>query len=181
MPRWISVKSDKKNKKLFQVSSKRDNFEYAVKSVAWELPENVKNAQGYAPVKLDVQAASLMEERFTILQDYLFNDEGEKVKVYITFPEPAVSSLSKKEAPRKSRHSLINLWDASDEYALPNEALEVSFEYQAFDLKWLGHAQGFHRRASKCFISPSNASYAACTHVDLFHTVACGVRLQNCH
>eukprot|EP00439_Symbiodinium_sp_Y106_P036836 s4536_g4.t1 len=108
---WISVKSDKKNKKLFQVSSKRDNFEYAVKSVAWELPENVKNAQGYAPVKLDVQAASLMEERFTILQDYLFNDEGEKVKVYITFPEPAVSSLSKKEA------------------------LEVSFEYQAFDLK----------------------------------------------
>lgn len=108
---WISIKSDKKNKKLFQVSSKRDNFEYAVKSVAWELPENVKNTQGYAPVKLDVQATSLMEERFTILQDYLFNDEGEKVKVYITFPEPAVSSLSKKEA------------------------LEVSFEYQAFDLK----------------------------------------------
>ena len=75
------MKSDKKNKKLFQVSSKRDNFEYAVKSVAWDLPESAKNAQGYAPVKLDVQAASLMEERFTLLQDYSFNDEGDKIKV----------------------------------------------------------------------------------------------------
>ena len=94
------MKSEKKNKKLFQVSSKRDNFEYAVKSVAWELPENAKNAQGYAPVKLDVQADSLMEERFTILQDYLFNDEGDKVKVYITFPDAAAGSLGRKEATR---------------------------------------------------------------------------------
>ena len=31
--------------------------------------------------------------------------------------------------------------------ALRNEALEVSFEYQAFDLKWLGHSRGFGRRA----------------------------------
>jgi len=119
---WMSVKSEKKNKKLFQVSSRRDNFDYAVKSVAWELPENVKNAQGYAPVRLDVQTESLMEEPFTNLQDYLFNDEGDKVKVYITFPEMAVGSLGKKDA------------------------LEVSFEYQAFDLKLRTGQESFRLR-----------------------------------
>ena len=59
---------------LWQVSSKRDNFDYAMKSIDWELPEHVK--AGYAPIKLAVEPASLLEEKFTLLKDYLFNDEG---------------------------------------------------------------------------------------------------------
>ena len=31
---------------------------------------------GYAPIRLDVESASILEERFTLLEEYLFNDEG---------------------------------------------------------------------------------------------------------
>ena len=60
------------------MSSRRDNFEYSMKSISWELPADAKNSQGYAPQKLEVESASLLEEKFTILSDYLFNDEGDK-------------------------------------------------------------------------------------------------------
>ncbi|CAJ1425630.1 unnamed protein product [Effrenium voratum] len=119
---WVSIKSQPPNKKLFQVSSRRDNFEYSMKSISWELPADAKNSQGYAPQKLEVESASLLEEKFTILSDYLFNDEGDKVKVYVTFPESAAAALSQKQA------------------------LEVSFEYQAFDLKLRAPAESFRLR-----------------------------------
>ncbi|CAK9011869.1 unnamed protein product [Durusdinium trenchii] len=107
---WVSIKSQPANKKLFQVSSKKDNFGYALRSIDWELPDDMKDS-GYAPIRLDVESASILEERFTLLEEYLFNDEGDKVKVYITFPDSASASLGKKEN------------------------LEVCFEYQSFDLK----------------------------------------------
>ena len=69
---WVSIKSQPQNKKLFQVSSKKDNFDYAMKSIDWA--DELKS--GYAPVKLDVQSDRILEEKFTILEDYLFNDEG---------------------------------------------------------------------------------------------------------
>ena len=72
---WVSIKSEPQNKKLFQVSSKKDNFDYAMKSIDWELPDELKNS-GYAPVKLDVPSDCILEEKFTVLKDYLFNDEG---------------------------------------------------------------------------------------------------------
>merc|ERR1712194_24260 len=81
------------NKKLYTVSSKKDNFAYAVESVAWELPEGTKNAQPSAPMKLEVAPEGILEERFSNLKDYLFNDEGDKVKVYVTFPEAAQDAL----------------------------------------------------------------------------------------
>lgn len=75
---WVSIKSQPQNKKLFQVSSKKDNFDYAMKSIDWEVPDELKSA-GYAPVKLDVQSDRILEEKFTILKDYLFNDEGKEL------------------------------------------------------------------------------------------------------
>ena len=68
---WVSIKSEPQNKKLFQVSSKKDNFDYAMKSIDWELPDELKNS-GYAPVKLDVPSDCILEEKFTVLKDYLF-------------------------------------------------------------------------------------------------------------
>ena len=130
---WVSIKSQPQNKKLFQVSSKKDNFDYAMKSIDWA--DELKS--GYAPVKLDVQSDCILEEKFTILKDYLFNDEGghrwmmmnekdwrdsaithqlavgsqkyqffscqasrfcrpgDKVKVYVTFPEAVPVDLGK--------------------------------------------------------------------------------------
>ncbi|CAE8609995.1 unnamed protein product, partial [Polarella glacialis] len=79
--------------------------------IDWETPENAKNAQSFAPVKLEVDSESILEEKFINLKDYLFTDEGEKVKLYVTFPEDAAASLSSKDC------------------------LEVVFEYQSLDLK----------------------------------------------
>eukprot|EP00435_Cladocopium_sp_Y103_P016661 s772_g4.t1 len=120
---WVSIKSQPQNKKLFQVSSKKDNFDYAMKSIDWA--DELKS--GYAPVKLDVQSDRILEEKFTILKDYLFNDEGDKVKVYVTFPEGVpVDSLGK-------------------------ENLDVSFEYQAFDLKLRTANESFRLRIEPLF------------------------------
>merc|ERR1711890_165490 len=106
---WMSHKSQ--NKKLFQVSSKNDNYDYVVKSIEWATPANAKNAVAYEPIKLEGNADSILEEKFTNLQDYSFTDDGDKVKVYVYFPEGAAAALVDKEA------------------------LTVEFEFQAFDLK----------------------------------------------
>lgn len=119
---WVSIKSQPQNKKLFQVSSKKDNFDYAMKSIDWA--DELKS--GYAPVKLDVQSDCILEEKFTILKDYLFNDEGDKVKVYVTFPEAVPVDLGK-------------------------ENLDVSFEYQAFDLKLRTANESFRLRIEPLF------------------------------
>merc|ERR1711879_1015735 len=84
--------------KLYQVSGKKDNYDYAMKSIAWDTPENARNAQPYAPVKLDSQADSILEERFTELKNYSFIDEQATVKVYITFPDDADGDLKDKDA-----------------------------------------------------------------------------------
>jgi len=115
---WMQYKSQ--NKKLYEVSSKKDNYDYLMKNIAWDTPENAKNAQTYAPVKLESSVESILEEKFTLLTDYLFTDEGDKVKVYVTFPEDAASALSDKAA------------------------LEVNFEMEAFDVK-LRAASGSYR------------------------------------
>merc|ERR1719240_2127529 len=81
---WASFKSQ--NKKLYQVSSKKDNYDYAMKSVQWSLPENAKNQEPILPVQINASADSILEEKFTYLTDYSFSDEGEKAKVYIMFP-----------------------------------------------------------------------------------------------
>merc|ERR1719188_1256524 len=78
---WMSFKSQ--NKKLYQVSSKSDDYGYAMKSIEWALPDDVKKADAYAPVKLEDVASSILEEKFTYLKDYSFNDEGDKVKIYV--------------------------------------------------------------------------------------------------
>eukprot|EP00933_Yihiella_yeosuensis_P017826 TRINITY_DN1481_c4_g1_i1.p1 TRINITY_DN1481_c4_g1~~TRINITY_DN1481_c4_g1_i1.p1 ORF type:complete len:456 (-),score=108.17 TRINITY_DN1481_c4_g1_i1:79-1392(-) len=121
---WMQTKSQ--NKKLYQVSSTRDNFDYVMKSVDWVLPENAKNAQAYTPVKLEAYTP-VQEEKFTQLHDYLFTDEGDKVKVYVTFPEAAAAALAQKEA------------------------LEVSFDYQSFDLKLRGSSEKYRLRIDPLF------------------------------
>merc|ERR1719498_1862424 len=105
----MSYKSQ--NTKLYQVSSKSDSYNYTMKNIEWETPENAKNASGYMPVKLESQAASILEEKFIDLKDYLFTDEGDKVKVYVTFPESV------------------------DPAELQGAALEVVFDLQAIDVK----------------------------------------------
>jgi hypothetical protein len=105
---WANFKSQ--NKKLYQVSSKKDNYDYSMKSVNWSTPDNAKNAEPLLPVKLDGNADSILEDKFTYLTDYSFSDEGEKVKVYIVFPESALAALGEKDA------------------------LSVEFQFQSFDL-----------------------------------------------
>jgi len=123
---WMQYKSQ--NKKLYQVSSKKDNFGYSVKSVAWETPADAKNAQPYAPVKLEAVAESIVEERFTNLRDHLFNDEGDKVKVYVTFPESAQDALNSAKT-----------------------SLEVVFDYQTLDLKLRGSKESWRLRIDPLF------------------------------
>lgn len=106
---WASFKSQ--NKKLYQVSSKKDNYDYAMKSVQWSLPDNAKNQEPILPLQINASADSILEDKFTYLTDYSFSDEGEKVKVYVTFPERAASSLGDKDA------------------------LSVDFQFQSFDMK----------------------------------------------
>lgn len=127
---WMSFKV--KNKKLFQVSSKKDNYDYMVKNLEWDA-----DTQAYAPVKLQ-DAASILEEKFTFLQDYLFTDEGDKVKVYVTFNSP---------------HAAEGLKDP--------KALEVDFEFQAFDLKLRTSQESFRLRIDPLF---GSIDAAQCKH-----------------
>jgi len=122
---WMHYKSQ--NKKLYQVSSKKDSYNYAMKNIDWEMPENAKNAQAYTPVQLEAAAASILGEKFTELKDYLFSDEGDKVKVYVTFPERAAAALGEKSA------------------------LEVRFEMEALEVRLLGPAESFRLRMNPLF------------------------------
>eukprot|EP00415_Alexandrium_ostenfeldii_P000162 UN0162 len=116
------------NKKLYKVSSKKDNYDYVMKNIDWVTPANAKNKQALAPVKLEGNGSSAIhEERFTNLKDYLFTDEGDKVKVYVNFPEEAKEALGDKNA------------------------LEVNFEYQAFDLKLRTASESFRLRIDPVF------------------------------
>merc|ERR1711862_920802 len=45
---WMNFKSQ--NKKLYQVSSKKDNYDYVMKNIEWNTPANAKNAEPLAPV-----------------------------------------------------------------------------------------------------------------------------------
>merc|ERR1712050_40225 len=93
---WAGFKSQ--NKKLYQVSSKKENYDYAMRSIDWSLPGNAKNQQPILPVQLNANADSILEEKFTYLTDYSFSDEGEKAKIYVIFPDTAASSLTDKDA-----------------------------------------------------------------------------------
>lgn len=106
---WMHFKSQ--NKKLYQVSSKKDNYDYMMKNRDWVTPDDAKNAKPYAPVKLQENADSILEEKFTHLKNHMFTDEGDKVKVYVTFPESIGAALS----------------DAA--------ALTVEFDIQSLDVK----------------------------------------------
>jgi len=132
---WMHFKSQ--NKKLYQVSSKKDKYDYAMKSIDWELPEDAKNAQAYAPVKLQDNAESILEEKFTYLKDYLFTDEGDKVKIYVNFPESAATALNDKSA------------------------LTVDFEFQSVDLKLRSQSESWRLR-----VDPLHGSIevAECKH-----------------
>lgn len=122
---WMQSKSQ--NKKLYTVSSKKDSYDYAMKNIAWVTPANAKNAQACAPVKLEGAEDSILEEKFTYLKDYLFNDEGDKVKVYVNFPDSAISALSDREA------------------------LRIDFEIQALDLKLKTASESFRLRIEPLF------------------------------
>lgn len=122
---WMQYKSQ--NKKLYSVSSKRDNYDYAMKNIKWSTPDNAKNAQAIEPVRLESGAESILEEKFTYLSDYLFNDEGDKVKVYVNFPAAAATALSSKDA------------------------LQIDFELQAFDLKVRSPSESFRLRIEPLF------------------------------
>lgn len=133
---WASFKSQ--NKKLYQVSSKKDNYDYAMKSINWATPDNAKNAQSITPMKLEAAAESILEEKFTYLTDYSFSDEGDKVKVYVTFPDCCSTALAEKEN------------------------LSIEFQYQAFDLKLRAGSDGSFR----CRLDPLFGSIEAdqCKH-----------------
>merc|ERR1712241_966152 len=93
---WMNFKSQ--NKKLYQVSSKKDSYDYVMKNIEWTTPANAKNAEPLAPVKIAAEAESILEEKFVDLKDYSFSDEGDKVKIYVMFPDAAASQLSDKTA-----------------------------------------------------------------------------------
>lgn len=123
---WMEYKSQ--NRKLFQVSGKKDKYDYGMQSIDWVLPANAKNAQDIAPVKIASTDAIDFEERFTLLTDYSFSDEGANVKVYVSFPQDAVAALGHKDA------------------------LTVDFDFQAFDLQLrAGPAERFRLRIEPLF------------------------------
>mmetsp|Transcript_606 Transcript_606/g.1426 ORF Transcript_606/g.1426 Transcript_606/m.1426 type:complete len:433 (-) Transcript_606:104-1402(-) len=103
---WMAFKSE--HPKLYQMSSRRDSYHYAMKNIDWLAPENT---QACTPVRLEEESRLIFEEKFVDLKDYRFTDEGDTVKVYVTFPSDATAALSDKNA------------------------LRVQFELQAFDLK----------------------------------------------
>merc|ERR1712139_658376 len=96
-------------------------------------PDNAKNTQSTTPVKLDDAVDSILEEKFTYLTDYSFSDEGDKVKVYVTFPESCSGALADKEN------------------------LSVEFQFQSFDLKLRAGSAGSFR----CRLDPLFGSIGA--------------------
>mmetsp|Transcript_120935 Transcript_120935/g.213294 ORF Transcript_120935/g.213294 Transcript_120935/m.213294 type:complete len:182 (-) Transcript_120935:138-683(-) len=122
---WAAFKSA--DTKLYQVSSKKDNFDYTMKNIDWATPENAKNAQAITPVKIDGNAESIVEEKYIYLKDYSFSDEGEKVKVYVLFPEDAAKALAVKDA------------------------VSVDFQFQGFDLKLRSDTVSYRLRIDPLF------------------------------
>lgn len=122
---WMGFKSE--NKKLYQVSSSKDTYNYAVKSVDWTTPDDARNAQACEPVRLEGAAESILDEKFMELKDYSFSDEGDKVKVYITFPDSAAPALG------------------------TQDALDICYEFQAFDLKLRTAKGGYRLRLEPLF------------------------------
>eukprot|EP00401_Gymnodinium_catenatum_P030105 CAMPEP_0117520532 /NCGR_PEP_ID=MMETSP0784-20121206/33215_1 /TAXON_ID=39447 /ORGANISM="" /LENGTH=463 /DNA_ID=CAMNT_0005316525 /DNA_START=88 /DNA_END=1477 /DNA_ORIENTATION=+ len=122
---WMGYKSQ--NKKLYEVSSKNDNYKYVMKNIDWVTPDNAKGAMACSPVKLDGDAPTILGERFVDLKEYLFTDEGDKVKVYVTFPELAAQALG------------------------AQDALGVEFEFQAFDVKLRTPAENYRLRVDPLF------------------------------
>jgi len=122
---WMNFKSQ--NKKLYQVSSKKDKYDYNIKNVDWVTPENAKNVQASAPVKLKSSVETILEEKYTDLTNYLFTDEGDKVKLYVTFPESAA------------------------EFLQGTGALQIDFEFQSFDLKLKTDNEKFRLRIDPLF------------------------------
>eukprot|EP00927_Polykrikos_kofoidii_P036831 TRINITY_DN31065_c0_g1_i1.p1 TRINITY_DN31065_c0_g1~~TRINITY_DN31065_c0_g1_i1.p1 ORF type:complete len:454 (+),score=91.62 TRINITY_DN31065_c0_g1_i1:50-1411(+) len=105
---WLDVKS--KHKKLYQVSGQGDNFGYALKNRDWLLPAGALNVETGAPVRLEKEASSILEEKFVDLKNYTFSDEGDQVKLYVTLEAASVPA------------------DAE-------VTMNVDFEYEAVDLK----------------------------------------------
>lgn len=111
---WMAFKSQ--DKRLYSVSSKDDRYEYSVKSRDWATPGGVP-PEAFAPKVIASSGEAFLEEKFTWLKDYSFSDEGDKVKVYVTFP--GHNGLSS---------------DLTQ--ALQTEgALHIDFDFQSFDLK----------------------------------------------
>mmetsp|Transcript_57412 Transcript_57412/g.136454 ORF Transcript_57412/g.136454 Transcript_57412/m.136454 type:complete len:443 (+) Transcript_57412:64-1392(+) len=123
---WMSVKSG--DTKLMQVSSRKDKFEYGISSVPWVTPSNAKNAEPVLPRQLETTSEPIREEGFENIKDYSFTDEGEKVKVYIQFPE---------EVDNKA-------------LAEPS-ALHVSFDLQAFDVQLRTTSKKYRLRIDPLF------------------------------
>jgi len=122
---WMSFKSG--NEKLRQVSSRKDNYNYRVQSVPWVTPSNAKNAQPVIPRQLEA-SEPIREEGFENITDYSFTDEGEKVKVYIQFPETALEALER-----------------------ATDALQVSFDLQAFDVQLRGASKKYRLHIDPLF------------------------------
>mmetsp|Transcript_2550 Transcript_2550/g.3423 ORF Transcript_2550/g.3423 Transcript_2550/m.3423 type:complete len:180 (-) Transcript_2550:48-587(-) len=118
---WMSFKSQ--NKKLYQVSSKKDSYNYVMKNLDWDVPE-----QDYAPVKLETATESALEEKFVEVKDYLFSDEGDKVKIYITFPEAAAAAFAKTPVD-----------------------VEVNFEMETVDVKLRGASEAYRMRVEPLY------------------------------
>lgn len=108
-----------------------------MKNVDWVLPDGAKNAVACAPLKLQDNADAIVEEKFTYLKDHMFTDEGDKVKVYITFPESAAPSLSDKDS------------------------LTVDFDFQSLDVKLRTPSESFRLRVEPLF---GSIEVADCKH-----------------
>lgn len=118
---WMHFKAS--NKKLYTVSSKKDSYDYLMKSIAWDSPEGTS----FAPKKLEDTAGN-KEERFTELKSYSFSDAGgDSVKVYVQFPDHIGTALDDKEA------------------------LEVNFEMEAFEVKLRTSSEKFRCRVDPLF------------------------------
>merc|ERR550514_1767054 len=108
------------NRKLYEVSSKKDWYNYDVARRDWEVPQDAANAT-LGPVMLDTAGADISEERFVWLKDYSFSDEGENVKVYVNFPAEVGGVL------------------------MPS-AVSVEFGFESFDLRFTGSADSYRLR-----------------------------------
>lgn len=104
---WMAHKAQ--DQSLYQMSGK-GKYEYGLRSVDWNVPQGISDAPPSAPVRLGAESGDILGERFVWLKDYSFSDEGEKVKVYVTFPVEAAAELKP-------------------------DALSVTFEFEGFDLR----------------------------------------------